>query len=118
MNFEKNFSNNESMEKRSLYQERQAIGVEKHIARIQKVERGEGKLNLSKEEKKDLLEFENEYAEKLENAFDIKINSFVFHLDYLQTTEGKSFFRQCMGFDVEGESQEEIRKFIYIYDMV
>lgn len=69
-----------------LYPERAFSRVDSEIERIRKIENGEiARLELTEDERKEVLEFEDILGEKLENIESIKINTAVFYPEYFLT---------------------------------
>jgi hypothetical protein len=101
-------------EKIKLFPERAFASVDASIERLRKLQGGEiEKVELSEEERAEILSFENKLGTELEEIFKIKINSLSLQPEYLLTAQGRSLFRSCIGFDVDGDDIESIEKFIY-----
>lgn len=114
MGFENGIINANGREKKmSLYRERSFSSVDEDIERLRKIETGKIKcIELSENEKKEILSFENDLGEQLEDIYDIKINSLELVPAYFLTEEGRDFFQSYAGFECEGGNEEEIKFFI------
>lgn len=102
--------------KRSLYPERASSGLDETIEDLKKIDEGTmEKEELSEEEKKEILSYENklgeELGEELERIYEIKVLDSTIYLDYFLTDEGRDDFQKIMGFPVEGVSAEDLRVF-------
>lgn len=100
-------------ENRSMYPERATEGIDKKIEALKAIMEGrEGKIELDEDEKRKLLEFENELGEKLEKIIEIKEETSQIYLEYFLTDEGRKDFKEVTGEDIKGESNEDVAKFI------
>lgn len=115
MSIEKSLFNSveDKVSKGSLYPERASFGVETQIDKLQELESGElKKAELSEDEKKEILDFENSLGERLLEGKNIETFSGTFYSDYFVTEKGKKEFREIAGFDVEGETAQEVSSFL------
>lgn len=96
-----------------LYPERAFLRIDSEIERLKKIESGEiKKLELTEEERFEVLAYEEDLGKKFEDIYDIKVNSALFYTEYFLTEEGKTEFRNVTSFDVEGSDVEEINLFL------
>lgn len=97
-----------------MYPERAFSSVDKSIERLKQLENGEvKKVELSEQERSEILSFENTIGTKFEEIFKIKVSSAGLHPEYLMTNQGRAFFRSCTGLDIEGDDLELIKKNLY-----
>lgn len=114
MNFETQTINKN--EKPRHLPERAFLGVDRSIERLKKLESGEvRKLQYSEQERQELLQMEDKLGGRFEKIMDLKDNTFHCYPEFFLTDKGKAFFRSCCSFDIEGESVEEIRRFLWMH---
>jgi hypothetical protein len=103
-------------EKKKLYPERAYSRVSSSIERLKKLENGEiEKIELSPEEREQLMEFENGLGERLEKIDEIKINTVEFFPKYFLDIQGKSIFKLQTGMEIEGDNEEDVRNFLCVH---
>lgn len=99
--------------KSSLYPERMFSRADRELERLRKLENGEIEtLELSNEEREEILHFEDLLGSVLARIKDIKINSSVFYPEYFLTEEGRIDFKETVGIEIEGENIEQIKYFL------
>ncbi len=91
--------------KLSFYPERLSLGAENDLNRITEIEKNEAVLELSSEEKENLLEWENTLGIELEEIYKIEPQLGTFFLDYFLISDGKADLRKMV--DRENNSQEK-----------
>jgi hypothetical protein len=98
--FEKPLVHNENNEETlAIYRKRAFESVEESIKLLKQIESGEiSKLELSEDERAEVLEFENSLGEKLENIYGIKVRTLDIYPEYFLTNIGRAAFRSCNGF--------------------
>lgn len=115
MSFESSANHLESLEReRNTYPERSFQYVDKAVERLKKLQNGEiKKAELTDGERAEILSFENRLGVELEEIFEIKINSASISPEFLLTEEGREAFSSQLGFEIEGDSVETIKEFIF-----
>lgn len=97
-----------------VYPERMFSRVDKDIEQLRKIERGEIEiLKLNDKQRAEALSFESGLCDELEKIYDKEIKSVSFCLDYFLTGQGRDDFAAVLGFDVAGDTLQELESFLF-----
>ena len=102
--------------KRPLYPERPSEGIEDEIARLAQFESGEAKkLELTEEERTEILTLEKKAGKILEAIYRISPLSNTFYLDYFLTPEGKKDLETVLNHTIYDDfrSVDGLKRYLY-----
>lgn len=99
----------------SLYRERisSEYYLEQSLAKIDRLARGEGVLELTDVERATILEHESQLEAKLYDIFSPTVRSVTFDPEFLLTAEGSKFFSDKTGVTTLPEALEEVTEYLY-----
>lgn len=107
---------NPSVQERSrLYRERPSSNLDPLINELKNLESGKSpRIELSEQEKAELLEFEAKLGEALENIEFIKVNEVLLYPEYFLTPQGKEEFKKTANWEIRGDTIDEVIKEIML----
>lgn len=96
------------------YPKRTFLRADEEIERLRKIESGEIEcLELSVEERKEVLEFEDLLGKELEPIGEIKITSRTFYPEYFLTEKGRADFSDVIGMKISGETADDVTRSLF-----